>query len=48
MEAYASAPLGNNAYYRDYYDAVREQAVAQALAQARRPRTAEDIFRDMA
>ena len=36
MEAYASAPLGNNAYLRSYYDALRQQAVAQALAQSQR------------
>ena len=36
MESYASAPLGNNAYYRSYYDALRQQAVAQALAQSQR------------
>ena len=36
MDTYASAPLGNNAYLRSYYDALRQQAVAQALAQSRR------------
>ena len=36
MDAYASAPLGNNAYYRSFYDALRQQAVAQALAQSQR------------
>ena len=36
MDTYASAPLGNNAYYRSYYDALRQQAVARALAQSQR------------